>query len=108
MARRKASPPDGAGASDSINVGSNSAEVLRYAVEQIEHNQREQRDLGQDNAEILKSLKAAGFDMTAVREMMRERKRVQSLGEMRVEQIDIAVDTYRRAYETAAKAKTGS
>ncbi len=80
------------------DIGHNSGEtetggVLRSIVERIERLEEERKALGDDKADVFKEAKSAGFDVKALRALIRIRKQEPA----EVEEQELLLDTYRRA-----------
>ncbi|WP_122050907.1 DUF2312 domain-containing protein [Asaia bogorensis] len=77
----------------SENVGGISVERLRSGIERIERLEAERAALSNDIKDIYSELKSAGFDIPAVRQIVKLRKQDPA----KVEEAETILDTYRRA-----------
>lgn len=75
------------------NTGGVAADRLRSLVDRIERLSEERKNIGADITDIFKEAKSAGFDVKALRMLLRLRK--QDADE--VEEMETLVATYRRA-----------
>jgi len=78
---------------NSDNVGGIAAERLRSGIERIERLEAERAALSGDIKDIYSELKSAGFDIPAVRQIVKLRKQDPA----KVEEAETILDTYRRA-----------
>ena len=76
-----------------VNVGGISADQLRSVVERVERLSEEIKGLQSDQKDIFKEAHSAGFDVKAIRNVLRIRKQEPS----EVEYQEQLIDTYRRA-----------
>jgi uncharacterized protein (UPF0335 family) len=75
------------------NVGGVAAERLRSIVDRIERLHEERKALGSDVSDIYKEAKSAGFDVKALRALIRVRAQEPA----EVEEQETLLDVYRRA-----------
>ena len=75
------------------NVGDVAVDRLRSIVDRIERLHEERKALGADVSDIYKEAKSAGFDVTALRALIRVR--AQEPAEL--EEMENLLDVYRRA-----------
>lgn len=75
------------------SVGAGATDRLRSLVERIERLNEEQKELGSDIKDVYTEAKSAGYDVKALRQLLRIRR--QDPGE--VEQLELTLDTYRNA-----------
>lgn len=75
------------------NMGGIAAERLRSLVERIERLHEERKTLGADVSDIYKEAKSAGFDVKALRALIRVRAQEPA----EVEELETLLDVYRRA-----------
>ncbi len=73
--------------------GNIAADRLRSIVERIERLEAERKDLGSDIKDIHAEAKSAGFDLKALRQLIRDRKREPA----EIEEHEMLIDVYRRA-----------
>jgi len=86
---------------EELKTGGVAADHLRSIVERIERLEEERKALGADIKDIYLEAKSAGFDVKALRQVIRDRK--QDADEL--EERETLVDIYRRAlgdYSTTA------
>lgn len=76
-----------------LKIGGIAADRLRSLVERIERLEEERKVLGVDIKDIYAEAKSAGFDVKALRQLIRIRK--QEAAE--VEELETLLDIYRRA-----------
>lgn len=76
-----------------INVKDGSALRLRSIVDRIERLEEERKALGADIKDIYQEAKSAGFDVKALRQLLRLRKMRQA----EADELEALVDTYRHA-----------
>lgn len=74
-------------------TGGVAADRLRSIVERIERLEEERKSLTADIADIYSEAKSAGFDVKALRQLIRIRKQEAS----EIEELETLVDLYRRA-----------
>ena len=79
------------------------AEQLRSIVDRIENIDQERANLGEDRKEIFQEAKSAGYDLKALRVLLKTRKT--SVAER--EELEALVDTYRRALGMLADTPLG-
>jgi uncharacterized protein (UPF0335 family) len=79
--------------SEDLKVGGVAVDRLRSIVERIERLEEERKALASDIKDIYAEAKSAGFDIKALRQLIRIRK--QEAAE--VEEIETWLDVYRRA-----------
>jgi uncharacterized protein (UPF0335 family) len=77
------------------DVGGIAADRLRSIVERIERLEEERRALSADIRDIFQEAKSAGFDIKALREVLKLRR----LDQAALQEQDTLVDLYRRALE---------
>ena len=75
------------------DIGGIAADRLRSIIERIERLEEERKALGDDIKDIFMEAKSAGFDVKAVRSILRERKQEPA----EVEEQQTLLDLYRRA-----------
>ncbi|MFC4170067.1 DUF2312 domain-containing protein [Teichococcus aestuarii] len=73
--------------------GGIAVERLRSIIERVEKLDEQRKELGEDISQIFQEAKSAGFDVKAVKAVIRIRKQKPS----EVEQLENLVDLYRRA-----------
>jgi uncharacterized protein (UPF0335 family) len=78
---------------EEIKSGGIAADRLRSIVDRIERIHEERKALGQDVSDIYSEAKSAGFDVKALKELIRIRAK--DAGEQ--EEMETLVDVYRRA-----------
>ena len=78
---------------EELQSGGDSAARLRSIVERIERLEEERKALSADIKDIYKEAKSAGFDVKALRQLIRIR--TQEAAE--VEELETLLDVYRRA-----------
>jgi uncharacterized protein (UPF0335 family) len=78
---------------DAAQWGNISTERLRSLVERIERLEEEKKALSSDIKDIFAEAKSAGFDVKALRQLIKERK----LEPAEVEEQETVLDVYRRA-----------
>jgi uncharacterized protein (UPF0335 family) len=78
---------------EELNTGGVAADRLRSIVDRIERLEEERKALGADIKDIYSEAKSAGFDVKALRQLIRIRK--QEAAE--VEELETLLDVYRRA-----------
>jgi uncharacterized protein (UPF0335 family) len=89
---KKAGPGHNSG-DDHPAQGNIAADRLRSIVERIERIEEERKALGSDIKDIYSEAKSAGFDLTALRQLIRDRKREPA----EIEEREMLIDVYRRA-----------
>lgn len=83
----------GAGHNSDPKVGGVAVERLRSIIERIEHVEEERKALAGDVKDLYTEAKSAGFDVKAIRTIIRQRK----LEPAEVEEQETILDVYRRA-----------
>lgn len=78
---------------DEIRAGGVAADRLRSLVERIERLEEERKAIGQDIKDIYLEAKSAGFDIKALRQLIRQRR--QDAAEL--EEQETILDVYRHA-----------
>ena len=78
---------------EQLQVGGVAVERLRSLVDRIERLEEERKALGADIKDIYQEAKSAGFDVKALRQLIRIRK--QEAAE--VEELETLLDVYKRA-----------
>jgi len=78
---------------EALKTGGVAADRLRSIVERIERLEEERKALGADIKDIYSEAKSAGFDVQALRQLIRIRKQEAS----EVEELETLLDVYRRA-----------
>ena len=78
---------------DDVQVGGIAADRLRSIVSRIEILEEEKKGLSSDIKDIYVEAKSAGFDVPALRELIRIRRKDES----EVEEIETLLDLYRHA-----------
>lgn len=78
---------------DELKTGGVAAGRLRSLVDRIERLEQERKALGEDIKDIYSEAKSAGFDVKALRILIRQRK----LDAAELEETETLVDIYRRA-----------
>jgi uncharacterized protein (UPF0335 family) len=83
--------------------GSNSKQQIRAFIERIENREREKKEASDDITAIYAEAKASGFDVPALRQLVRERKQdAQKMAER-----EAMVDLYRNALGDLASTPLG-
>ena len=80
-------------AQEELKTGGIAVERLRSLVDRIERLEEERKALGSDIKDIYAEAKSAGFDVKALRQLIRIRKQEAS----EVEELETLLDVYRRA-----------
>lgn len=75
------------------NVGGIAADRLRSIIERVERLEDERKALGSDIRDVFTEAKSAGFDVKAVKQILKLRKQEPA----EVEEQETLVETYRRA-----------
>lgn len=75
------------------NVGGVAADRLRSIIERIERLEDERKALGADIRDVFTEAKSAGFDVKAVKQILKLRKQEPD----EIEEQETLVETYRRA-----------
>ncbi|MCT6837263.1 MAG: DUF2312 domain-containing protein [Bifidobacteriales bacterium] len=75
------------------NVGGIAAERLRSIIERVERLEDERKALGSDIRDVFTEAKSAGFDVKAIKQIIKLRKQEPA----EVEEQETLVETYRRA-----------
>lgn len=75
------------------NVGGVAADRLRSIIERVERLEDERKALGADIRDVFTEAKSAGFDVKAVKQILKLRKQEPS----EIEEQETLVETYRRA-----------
>ena len=75
------------------NVGGIAADRLRSIIERVERLEDERKALGADIRDVFTEAKSAGFDVKAVKQILKLRKQEPS----EIEEQETLVETYRRA-----------
>ncbi|MCX5615373.1 DUF2312 domain-containing protein [Bombella sp. TMW 2.2559] len=75
------------------NVGGIAADRLRSIVERVERLEDERKALGSDIRDVFTEAKSAGFDVKAIKQILKLRKQ----NPADVDEQEMLVDTYRRA-----------
>lgn len=88
---------------DEIRSGGNAAARLIGIVERIERLEEERKALGADIKDIYSEAKSAGFDVKALRTVVRRRRQE----EAELEEIDTLIDVYERALRDRITKDTG-
>jgi uncharacterized protein (UPF0335 family) len=83
--------------------GGVAAEQLRSIISRIERLDDERKALGEDRKEIMQEARSAGFDLKAIRALLKERKQ----DEAEREELEALVETYRRALGSLASTPLG-
>ena len=78
---------------EELKTGGVAADRLRGIVDRIERLEEERKALGADIRDIYSEAKSAGFDVKALRELIKIRKQDAA----RVEETETLLDVYRRA-----------
>lgn len=73
--------------------GGLSGEHLRQFVERIERLEEEKRNIAEDIKQVFQEAKSTGFDVPAIREILKLRKKEQS----EIEEAEYLLETYKRA-----------
>lgn len=76
-----------------MNIGNNSAEQLRSVIERIERLEEEKKGIADDIKDIYSEAKGNGFDVKALRAIVRLRKQ----DEAKRKEHEALVDTYKNA-----------
>lgn len=87
--------PDGTGPIKTVTVGGVASDRLRSLVDRIERLHEERKNLGSDIADIFKEAKSAGFEVKALKVLLR----VRAQDPTEAEEIDTLVEVYKRALE---------
>lgn len=85
------------------NTNSVSAERLRSIVSRIERLEEERKALGNDIKDIYTEAKSAGFEVTVLRKLIKERKQDPA----DLEEQETLLDVYRRALGPLADTELG-
>lgn len=80
-------------APEELKTGGDAATRLRSIVERIERLEEERKALGADIKDIYQEANSAGFDVKALKQLIRIRKQESS----EVEELETLLDVYRRA-----------
>ena len=75
------------------NVGGIAADRLRSIIERVERLEDERKALGADIRDVFTEAKSAGFDVKAIKQIIKLRKQEPA----EVEEQETLVETYRRA-----------
>ena len=75
------------------NVGGIAADRLRSIIERVERLEDERKALGADIRDVFTEAKSAGFDVKAIKQIIKLRKQESA----EVEEQETLVETYRRA-----------
>lgn len=78
---------------DQLKTGGDAANRLRSIVERIERLEEERKALGADIKDIYQEANSAGFDVKALRQLIRIRKQEAA----DVQEMETLLDVYRRA-----------
>ncbi len=82
---------------DELRAGGDAYARLRSIVDRIERLEEERKALGADTKDIYSEAKSAGFDVKALRVLIRRRK--QEAADL--EELDTLIEVYERALLTA-------
>lgn len=85
--------PDGTGPIKTVAVGGIAADRLRSIVERVERLHEERKALGDDIKDIYSEAKSAGFEVKAIKILLR----VRAQDPAAAEEIDALVEVYKRA-----------
>ena len=75
------------------NVGGIAADRLRSIIERVERLEDERKALGADIRDVFTEAKCAGFDVKAIKQILKLRKQ----NPADIDEQEMLVDTYRRA-----------
>ncbi len=89
---------------EELNTGGVASDRLKSIVSRIERLSEERKALGEDIADIFKEAGSLGFDVKALRQLIRERKQ----DEAEREEIETLVEVYRRALGQFADTPLGA
>lgn len=88
---------------EELRAGGVAADRLRSIVERIERLEEERKALGDDVKDIYLEAKSAGFDVKALRQLIRERRQDEAEREER----ETLIEVYRRALGEFASTPLG-